>query len=178
MKQSGDYNLPFRRTHCPSLSKNAHWHLSNGRNGMFPLCLGILLMILSGMFVLKIFIQREEQVKKGSLHWISESPLQLILFLGTMVLATLFFNRLDIHSFLSFWCWALKNLGDKKVGSKYSDLCGDVCWFLFCIYSMARHSYAKGMGWIIEEKKLRLEFRGLRLETIVHSSLLNCLRLS
>jgi len=32
--------------------------------GMFPLCLGILLMILSGMFVLKIFIQREEQVKK------------------------------------------------------------------------------------------------------------------
>lgn len=62
--------------------------------GMFPLCLGILLMILSGMFVLKIFIQREEQVKKEASIESSESPLQLILFFGTMVLATLFFNQL------------------------------------------------------------------------------------
>jgi hypothetical protein len=33
--------------------------------GMFPLCLGILLMILSGIFILKIFFQGQKgQVKK------------------------------------------------------------------------------------------------------------------
>ena len=69
--------------------------------GMFPLCLGILLMILSGMFVLKIFIQREEQVKKEASIESSESPIQLILFFGTMVLATLFFNRLG-YPLISF----------------------------------------------------------------------------
>ena len=70
--------------------------------GMFPLCLGILLMILSGMFVLKIFIQgKEKQLKKEAPIISSESPLQLILFLGTMVLATLFFNRLG-YPLISF----------------------------------------------------------------------------
>ena len=64
-------------------------------SGMFPLILGILLMILSGAFVLRIFFQgKEEQVKKETSIESSESPMQLILFLGTMALATLFFNRL------------------------------------------------------------------------------------
>ena len=63
--------------------------------GMFPLFLGILLMILSGAFILKIFFQgREEQVKKEASIESSGSPIQLILFLGTMALATLFFNQL------------------------------------------------------------------------------------
>jgi putative tricarboxylic transport membrane protein len=65
-----------------------------GGTGLFPLCLGIILMILSGVFILTIFFQgREGQVKKASIES-SGSPMQLILFLGTMVLATLFFNRL------------------------------------------------------------------------------------
>jgi hypothetical protein len=63
--------------------------------GMFPFILGILLMILSGAFILKIFFQgKEEQVKKEASIESSESPIQLILFLGAMVLATLFFNQL------------------------------------------------------------------------------------
>ena len=71
--------------------------------GMFPLFLGILLMILSGAFVLKIFFQgKEEQVEKEASIESSESPIQLILFLGAMVLATLFFNQLGypLTSFL------------------------------------------------------------------------------
>jgi len=71
--------------------------------GMFPLILGIILMVLSGAFILKIFIQgREEQVKKEVSIESSGSPIQLILFLGTMALATLFFNQLGypLTSFL------------------------------------------------------------------------------
>ena len=70
--------------------------------GMFPLCLGILLMILSGVFILRIFLQgKEEQRKKETSIESSESPIQLILFFGTMVLATLFFNRLG-YPLISF----------------------------------------------------------------------------
>ena len=71
--------------------------------GMFPLFLGILLMILSGTFVLKIFAQgKEERVEEEASVQSSGSPMQLILFLGTMALATLFFNRLGypLTSFL------------------------------------------------------------------------------
>jgi putative tricarboxylic transport membrane protein len=71
--------------------------------GLFPLCLGILLMMLSGMFILKSFFQgKEGQVKKGSSIESPGSPIQLILFLGTMVLVTLFFNQLGypLSSFL------------------------------------------------------------------------------
>jgi len=34
------------------------------------------------------------------------------------------------------------------------------------------------MDWTLEERRLKLEVGGLRLEIIIHSSLLNCLRLS
>ena len=71
--------------------------------GMFPLCLGILLMILSGIFILRIFMgSKENQVKKEVSVEPSESPAQLILFLGAMVLATLLFNQLGypVISFL------------------------------------------------------------------------------
>ena len=86
--------------------------------GMFPLCLGILLIILSGIFVLKIFFQgKEKQVKKEAPIISSESPLQLILFLGTMVLATLFFNRLG-YPLISFLLMLglLRILGIKRWG--------------------------------------------------------------
>jgi putative tricarboxylic transport membrane protein len=86
--------------------------------GMFPLCLGILLMILSGVFILKIFFQvKEEQVKKEVSIESSGSPIQLILFLGTMVLATLFFNQLGypLTSFLLMMA-LLRILGIKRWG--------------------------------------------------------------
>jgi putative tricarboxylic transport membrane protein len=86
--------------------------------GMFPLILGILLMILSGAFILKIFFQgREGQVKKEASIESSESPIQLILFLGTMALATLFLNRLGypLTSFLLLVA-LLRILGVKRWG--------------------------------------------------------------
>jgi putative tricarboxylic transport membrane protein len=86
--------------------------------GMFPLFLGILLMILSGTFVLRIFAQgKEEQVEKEASVQSSESPMQLILFLGTMALATLFFNRLGypLTSFLLLLS-LLRILGIKRWG--------------------------------------------------------------
>ena len=86
--------------------------------GMFPLFLGILLMILSGVFVLRIFFQgKEKQVGKEASVEFSESPVQLILFLGTMVLATLFFSRLGypLTSFLLV-LGLLRTLGIKRWG--------------------------------------------------------------
>ena len=89
-----------------------------GGTGLFPLCLGIILMILSGAFILKIYFQGEEhQAKKGASLESSGSPMQLILFLGTMVLATLFFNRLGypLVSFLLI-LGLLRILGMKRWG--------------------------------------------------------------
>jgi putative tricarboxylic transport membrane protein len=86
--------------------------------GMFPLFLGILLMILSGAFILKIFFQgKKEQVEKEASIESSESPIQLILFLGTMALATLFFNELG-YPLTSFLLMAalLRILGIKRWG--------------------------------------------------------------
>ena len=86
--------------------------------GMFPLILGILLMILSGAFVSRIFLEgKEEQVKKEASIESSESPKQLIFFLGTMVLATLFFNRLG-YPLISFLLMLglLRILGIKRWG--------------------------------------------------------------
>jgi putative tricarboxylic transport membrane protein len=86
--------------------------------GMFPLFLGILLMILSGAFVLKIFFQgKEKQVKKEASIESLESPIQLILFLGIMVLATLFFNQLG-YPLISFLLMLglLRILGIKRWG--------------------------------------------------------------
>jgi len=89
-----------------------------GGTGLFPLCLGILLMILSGAFILKIFFQgKEEQVRKEPSIESSGSPIQLILFLGTMVLATLFFNQLG-YPLISFLLMLglLRILGIKRWG--------------------------------------------------------------
>jgi putative tricarboxylic transport membrane protein len=86
--------------------------------GMFPLCLGILLMILSCIFVLKIYFQgKKGQVKKEAPIESSGPPIQLILFLGTMALATLFFNQLGypLTSFLLMVA-LLRILGIKRWG--------------------------------------------------------------
>jgi hypothetical protein len=71
--------------------------------GMFPLCLGILLMILSGLFLLNLFYHKKKVMeKKESIAEIPRSAKQMIFFFGTMVLATLFLNRLGypLTSFL------------------------------------------------------------------------------
>ena len=86
--------------------------------GMFPLCLGILLMILSGIFILRIFFQGQKvKIKKEASIESSESPIQLTFFLGTMVLATLFFNQLG-YPLTSFLLMAalLRILGIKRWG--------------------------------------------------------------
>jgi len=86
--------------------------------GMFPLFLGILLMILSVAFILKIFFQgKAAEVKKEPSPESSESPLQMILFLGTMALATLFFNKLG-YPLVSFLLMLslLRILGIKRWG--------------------------------------------------------------
>ena len=63
--------------------------------GLFPFCLGILLMMLSGVFLLKLFGQRRKTLDKGKQDTqIPGAPRQMVLFFGTMVVATLFFNFL------------------------------------------------------------------------------------
>ena len=86
--------------------------------GMFPLFLGILLMILSGLFVFNLFLQkRKTPEKKGVDVQIPGSTKQMIFFLGTMALATLFFNRLG-YPLISFLLMVglLRILGMKRWG--------------------------------------------------------------
>jgi putative tricarboxylic transport membrane protein len=86
--------------------------------GMFPLILGILLMFLSGIFVLRIFFRgKGERVKEEARLESTESPIQLILFLAAMVLATLFLNQLGypLTSFLLLLS-LLRILGIKRWG--------------------------------------------------------------
>ena len=86
----------------------------------------------------KSFLSGETTGKKRTLLESSGSPVQLILFLGTMVFATLFFNRLGYpRRLFPFDVGSFENLGDETVGSKHSDIRGDVSRFLFCICSMA-----------------------------------------
>ena len=103
--------------------------------GMFPLILGILLVILSGTFVLKISLQgKERQVKKEASIESSESPKALILFLGTMALVTLFFNKLGYPlSALLLMLALLRILGVKRwtLTLPLSFLTAVVCYFLF-----------------------------------------------
>ena len=103
--------------------------------GMFPLILGILLVILSGTFVLKISLQgKERQVKKEASIESSESPKALILFLGTMALVTLIFNKLGypLSAFLLMLA-LLRVLGVKRwrLTLPLSLMTAVVCYFLF-----------------------------------------------
>jgi len=104
-------------------------------SGMFPLLLGILLMILSGTFVLKPFSQNKaKQPEKGSSIESSESPRALILFLGTMTLVTLFFNKLGYPlSALLLMLALLRILGVKRwtLTLPLSFMTAVVCYFLF-----------------------------------------------
>jgi hypothetical protein len=103
--------------------------------GMFPLLLGILLMILSVIFVLKNFFQKKEkQVKKEASIESSESPRQLVLFLGTMALVTLFFQELGFPlSALLLMLALLRVLGVKRwtLTLPLSFMTAVACYFLF-----------------------------------------------
>jgi len=86
--------------------------------GLFPFCLGILLMILSGFFLLKLYFQgMKKSEKKERSALMAGSPKQLVLFLGTMVLTTLFFNTLG-YPLVSFLLMGslLRILGMKRWG--------------------------------------------------------------
>jgi putative tricarboxylic transport membrane protein len=103
--------------------------------GLFPFCLGILLMILSISFLLKIFFQtRKEAEKKERRAEIPGSSRQLILFFGTMVLATLLFNAFGypLVSFLLMLA-LLRILGMKRWGLNIviSGVTAAASYFLF-----------------------------------------------
>ena len=103
--------------------------------GMFPLFLGILLMFLSCLFLLKLFYKsKKTTVRRDSVAEVRGSPIQLILFLGTMVLATAFFNQLGypLSSFL-LMAALLRILGVKRwrLNLPISFIAAVVCYFLF-----------------------------------------------
>jgi len=103
--------------------------------GMFPLFLGILLMFLSCLFLLKLFYKsKKTTVRRDSVAEVRGSPIQLILFFGTMVLTTAFFNRLGypLSSFLLLVA-LLRILGVKRwrLNLPLSFITAVVCYFLF-----------------------------------------------
>jgi hypothetical protein len=85
--------------------------------GLFPLLLGILLMILSGLFLLNLLLQKEKELeeKEGPVEAAPGSLKPVILFLGMMALATLFFNSLG-YPLIAFLLMValLKILGMKR----------------------------------------------------------------
>jgi hypothetical protein len=102
--------------------------------GMFPLILGILLMFLSGLFLLRLFLKTQAVREKSSTAAILGSSKPLILFFGTMVLVTLLFNRLGypLSSFLLMLA-LLRILGVKRwrFNLPLSFITAAVCYFLF-----------------------------------------------
>jgi putative tricarboxylic transport membrane protein len=84
--------------------------------GMFPLCLGIALMILSGIFFLQtVFQEKAPAPKRDSSRSSPGAFLQVIVFLGAMVLITTLFNPLGypVSAFL-LMAILLRSLGMKR----------------------------------------------------------------
>ncbi len=102
--------------------------------GMFPLILGILLMFLSCIFLLKLLYQHKKTTARRDSLAERGFPVQLILFFGTMVLATAFFNQLGypLSSFLLMVA-LLRILGVKRwrLNLPLSFITAVVCYFLF-----------------------------------------------
>ena len=109
--------------------------LRTAGTGFFPLCLGILLMILSAAFVLKLLVQHKKDVIQKEV--VAKTPgviRQMGLFLGAMVLATFFFNELG-YPLTSFLLMAalLRSLGMKRWAFNIllSFITAGVSYFLF-----------------------------------------------
>lgn len=84
--------------------------------GLFPLCLGIILMGLSGLFLLRLFTRKKGEAEKGKPVAVTPgSAKPVVFFLGTMALATLGFSHLGfpLTAFLVLLV-LLKVLGEKR----------------------------------------------------------------
>ena len=85
--------------------------------GLFPLLLGIILMILSGLFLLNLFLGKEKGAgrKESPAEAIPGSIKPVVLFLGMMALAALFLNSLG-YPLIAFLLMValLKILGMKR----------------------------------------------------------------
>jgi signal transduction histidine kinase len=85
--------------------------------GLFPLLLGIILMILSGLFLLNLFLGKEKGGgrKESPVEAIPGSIKPVVLFLGMMALATLFLSSLG-YPLIAFLLMValLKILGMKR----------------------------------------------------------------
>jgi putative tricarboxylic transport membrane protein len=106
-------------------------------SGLFPLCLGILLMVLSGVFVLQVLLgERQGKGQKGEPLAPQEptSAGQVILFVGATALATFLFNVLG-YPLVSFLLLVtlLRILGMKGWGWNIllSLVTASVSYFLF-----------------------------------------------
>ena len=85
--------------------------------GLFPLLLGIILMVLSGLFLLNLLSRKEKDLEKKEAP-VEAAPRSLkpvILFLGMMALATMFLNSLG-YPLIAFLLMVslLKILGMKR----------------------------------------------------------------
>jgi len=85
--------------------------------GLFPLLLGIILMVLSGLFLLSLLLRKENglEKKEAPVEAAPRSLKPVILFLGMMALATLFFDFLG-YPLIAFLLMLalLKVLGMKR----------------------------------------------------------------
>ena len=105
-------------TTASPLFKNAHRNLPNFRNGdVSSISWNTPHDLIRHLHFKNFLSGKEGQVKKEASIESSESPIQLILFLGTMVLATLFFNQLG-YPLISFLLMValLRILGIKRWG--------------------------------------------------------------
>lgn len=67
----------------------------NPGSGLFPLCLGILLMLLSALFFFQIYVKHRPKAKNEiGLFGGPSSVRQVVLFFGAIALATLLFKPL------------------------------------------------------------------------------------
>ena len=102
--------------------------------GLFPLILGLLLVFLSGLFLLRLFLETKAIQEKPAAVETPRAAKQWVLFFGTIVLVTLFFNRLGylLSSFL-LMAALLRSLGVKgwKGNLSLSFITAIVCYLLF-----------------------------------------------
>jgi ABC-type xylose transport system permease subunit len=104
--------------------------------GLFPLLLGIILMILSGLFLLNLLLRKERELerKEAPVEAAPGSLKPVILFLGMMALAALSFNSLG-YPLIAFLLMValLKILGMKRwpVNILWSLATAAASYFLF-----------------------------------------------
>lgn len=103
--------------------------------GLFPLCLGLLLMALASIFLLNLRAQAPPQAQSdaGSQE-APESPRQMLLFLGAIILATLLLDPLGYPlTVLVLLVALLRTLGTKqwRMNLLISSVTTVVAYFVF-----------------------------------------------